>query len=97
MAERKDIMEELADACIIVPGGVGTFDEFFQIITLKSLGRLDKPIVLYNVNNFWNDMLSVIGNNIFKGFININVAACFAVCESASSALDMLEGLSKRI
>lgn len=95
MAERKNIMEELADAFIIVPGGVGTFDEFYQIITLKSLGRLDKPIVLFNVNGFWNDMLAVIGSNIFKGFININVAACFAVCESAESALELLEKLKK--
>ena len=49
MADRKDIMEEKADAFIIVPGGIGTFDEFFQILTLKALGRHSKPIILYNV------------------------------------------------
>ena len=49
MAERKTIMEEKADAFVIVPGGIGTFDEFFQILTLRVLGRHSKPIILYNV------------------------------------------------
>lgn len=91
MSERKNIMEEMADAFIIVPGGIGTFDEFFQIITLKILGRHDKPIILFNVNGFWDNMLSVIGSDIFKGFISINVASCFTVCESAKTAIDTLE------
>jgi len=91
MSERKTIMENKADAFVIVPGGVGTFDELFQIITLKSLGRIDKPIVLFNVNGFWDNMLAVIGADIFKGFININVASCFSVCESAENTVDTLE------
>ena len=91
MAQRKTIMEELADAFIIVPGGIGTFDEFYQIITLKSLGRIDQPIVLFNVNGFWDNMLAVVGADIFKGFININVASCFTVCETPENTLDFLE------
>ena len=54
MAERKTIMEEMADAFVIVPGGIGTFDEFFQILTLKVLGRHSKPIILYNIKGFWD-------------------------------------------
>ena len=61
MAERKTIMEEKADAFIITPGGLGTLDEFFQILTLKILGRHDKPIVLYNINGYWDSLLGVIG------------------------------------
>ncbi len=91
MAERKNIMEYKADAFIIVPGGIGTFDEFFQIITLKSLGRHNKPIVLYNINGFWDNLLSVIGADIFKGFINVSIASCFMVCESVDDVLDTLE------
>ena len=66
MADRKDIMEEKADAFIIVPGGIGTFDEFFQILTLKVLGRHKKPIILYNINGFWDNMISVIGTDLIK-------------------------------
>jgi len=94
MSERKDMMEKLADAFIIVPGGIGTFDEFFQVLTLKSLGRFDKPIILFNVNNFFDNLLSVIGSDIFKGFINLSVASCFNVSESPESTLDLIEKLT---
>ena len=91
MSQRKDVMEKLADAFVIVPGGIGTFDEFFQILTLKKLGRHHKPIVLYNAANFWDNMLAVIGSDMFKGFIGSDVSECFVVTESAVSTLDLLE------
>lgn len=91
MSERKDRMEQLADAFVIVPGGIGTLDEFFQILTLRILGRHDKPIILFNVCNFWDNLLAVIGADIFKGFIGSDVAECFTVCESPATVLDMLE------
>lgn len=93
MSERKDLMEKLADAFVIVPGGIGTFDEFFQILTLKKLGRHNKPIVLYNINNFWDNLLAVIGSDMFKGFIGPDVSECFAVTETAVSTIDTLESL----
>lgn len=91
MAERKDIMEKMADAFIIVPGGIGTFDEFFQILTLKSLGRHDKPIILYNINGFWDGMLSVIGADLFKGFISKEVATGFVISETPDTVFRILE------
>ena len=96
MAERKTIMEEKADAFVIVPGGIGTFDEFFQILTLKVLGRHNKPIVLYNINGFWDNMLSVIGSDLFKGFISPVAADCFCVCETTESLFRVIEGGAKR-
>ena len=57
MSQRKDIMEENAEAFCIVPGGIGTMDEFFQILTNKELGQLDdKPIVVYNFNGFYDKL-----------------------------------------
>ena len=50
MRERKKLLEERSDATIVTPGGIGTYEEFFEILTLKSLHRLDRPIVLYNIN-----------------------------------------------
>lgn len=91
MAERKAIMEEKADAFIIVPGGIGTFDEFFQILTLKVLGRHNKPIILYNINGFWDNMLSVIGQDLLKGFISTNTADCFCICETPESVFHEIE------
>ena len=49
MRERKHLLESRSDATIVVPGGIGTYEEFFEILTLKSLGRIDRPIVLYNI------------------------------------------------
>ena len=91
MADRKDIMEEKADAFIIVPGGIGTFDELFQILTLKVLNQHDKPIILYNINGFWDSMLAVIGTDIFKGFISKSVADGFVLCETPESVLSLLK------
>lgn len=91
MAERKNIMEEKADAFVIVPGGIGTFDEFFQILTLKVLGRHNKPIILYNINGFWDNMIAVIGTDLIKGFINTKTADCFAICETPESVFEEIE------
>ena len=93
LSERKDRMESLADAFVIVPGGIGTFDEFFQILTLKKLGRHNKPIVLFNVKNFWDNVLAAVGSDMLKGFIDTDVSGCFAVCETPESTIDLLEKL----
>lgn len=91
MAQRKDIMEEKADAFVIVPGGIGTFDEFFQILTLRVLGRHNKPIILYNINGFWDNILAVIGTDLIKGFISPEVANCFSICETPESVFHEIE------
>ena len=91
MAERKAVMESMADAFIIVPGGIGTFDEFFQILTLRILGRHKKPIILYNVNGFWDNVLAVIGTDLIKGFISPEVANSFCICETPESVFHAIE------
>ena len=69
MRERKAIMEDRADAFIVVPGGIGTYEELYEILTLKQLGCLDKTIVIFNYNGYYNDMLSAMNRSISKGFI----------------------------
>ena len=56
MRERKQIMEENADAFIVVPGGIGTLEEFFETLTLKQLCRHNKPIAIYNVKGYYNGL-----------------------------------------
>ena len=91
MAERKLLMEEKADACVIVPGGVGTLDEFYQILTLRVLGRMEKPIILYNTNGFWNSTLAVIKEGVDKGFISPDALMDFALCDTPEAVFDLLE------
>jgi len=95
MAERKTIMEDMAEAFIITPGGLGTLDEFFQILTLKILGRHDKPIVLYNIKGYWDCLLSVIGAYILKSFVSPEVANDFCICETPESVFKAIEGPKK--
>lgn len=58
LAERKDIMERRAEAFIALPGGFGTLDELLQVIALKQLGLLEGPIVLLNVQGFYDHLLA---------------------------------------
>jgi len=69
MRERKKLLEEKSDAFIISPGGVGTLDEFFEIFTLKQLSRHDKPIAIYNVNNFYNELINMMEKAINEHFM----------------------------
>ena len=91
MAERKTLMEDKADAFIIVPGGVGTFDEFFQILTLRVLHRHEKPIILYNIDGFWNSMICVIEEGVEKGFISPEALVDFCLCDTAEEIFELLE------
>jgi uncharacterized protein (TIGR00730 family) len=62
-------MEDNADAFIIVPGGIGTFEEFFEILTLKQLCCHEKPIAIYNLQNYYDEMQDMMSAAIRKGFL----------------------------
>lgn len=69
MRERKAEMEARADAFIIAPGGIGTFEEFFEVLTLKQLGRHNKPIALFNLGGYYDDMIALIEKAIRENFM----------------------------
>lgn len=56
MRERKAIMEDLADIFVVVPGGIGTFEELFEVLTLKQLNRHDKGIVIFDIDGYYDGM-----------------------------------------
>ena len=68
MAARKSRMEELADAFIVLPGGVGTLEEFFEVFTLRLLGRQRKNIVLLNTCGYFESLAALLADTIEKGF-----------------------------
>src|SRR3954471_1468948 len=69
MRDRKAIMEERGDAFIALPGGFGTFEEFFEIVCGKQLGYHAKPIVLLNVEGYYNPLLAMIEHGLESNFI----------------------------
>lgn len=70
MQERKKTMEDLSDAFIITPGGIGTFEEFFEVLTLKQLGRHTKPIAIYNIDGYYNNLMEFMYYCSGEKFIN---------------------------
>ncbi|KQS80524.1 lysine decarboxylase [Rhizobium sp. Leaf384] len=70
MHERKHKMFERADAFVTLPGGIGTLEEIVEIMTWAQLGRHRKPIVLVNINGFWNPLMKLIHHMADSGFIH---------------------------
>lgn len=68
MHERKKMMVDHADAFLVLPGGLGTMDEFFEVFTWWQLGLHDKPIIIVNVNGYWSPLLNLIENIAQVGF-----------------------------
>ena len=69
MHERKAMMSDLADGFIAMPGGMGTLEELFEMVTWAQLGIHAKPIGLYNVNGFWNGLLAFVAHMVGEGFV----------------------------
>ena len=92
MRERKQIMEDNADAFIVTPGGVGTFEEFFEILTSKQLCRHNKPIVLYNVNDYYSELAVMMKAAVEKKFVRENCLNLYKVTDSLEELFNYLEG-----
>lgn len=91
MRERKKILDEKSDAFIISPGGIGTFDEFFEILTLKQLGRHNKAIVIWNVNDYFKNLLNMMQISVMQKFITDDCTALYKVANSIEETLDYIE------
>ena len=70
MAERKKILEDMADGFIALPGGIGTMDEFFEAFVLSQLRVFDKPVALFNVNGYYDGIVSFINHIAEEGFMH---------------------------
>lgn len=91
MRERKQIMEDTADAFIVVPGGIGTYEEFFEILTLKQLCRHTKPIAVYNINGYYDSLFTVMNEAISKNFIKKNCLDLFKLTDNVDELFDYIE------
>jgi uncharacterized protein (TIGR00730 family) len=69
MHDRKKMMYDLSDAFLIFPGGMGTLDELFEILTWKQIGIHHKPIGLFNISNYYDHLLSFLDHAVEKGLL----------------------------
>ncbi len=91
MRQRKQIMEDNADAFIVVPGGIGTFEEFFEILTLKQLCRHNKPIAVYNLMGYYDAINFAMEQSIKKNFIRENCSELYKVTDSLEELFKYIE------
>lgn len=91
MRDRKKYMEDNADAFVITPGGVGTYEEFFEVLTLKHLGQHKKPIAVFNIRGFYDKLLSVVDDNIKDGFVRDNIPEMYDISDDIDTVIDYLE------
>ena len=91
MAERKKLLEDRADGFIVMPGGLGSMDEFFEVFVLSQLRVFDKPVALYNVNGFYDDIIHFIERSANEGFIRKEHAQGLIVGEDPEYLLEKME------
>lgn len=92
MRERKQLLEENSDAFIMAPGGIGTLDEFFEILTLKQLSRHTKALAIFNVNGYFDDLISLMEHAISENFIKSKCRELYKVFSDIDEMLDYIEG-----
>lgn len=91
MRERKGIMEDKSDAFIICAGGMGTFEEFFEVLTLKQLKQHTKPIIIYNVKGYYNPMLAMLENAVSQEFMSEDCNRLYTVADTEEQIFEQLE------
>ena len=87
MHERKAMMAERASAFVALPGGLGTFEEILEIATWGQLNQHQKPMMLYNVNGFYDALIAQLDHAVLEGFLPPQHRAKLIVCNSSTCQL----------
>ncbi len=92
MHARKTMMVDNADAFVVLPGGLGTLEEMFEILTWKYLGLHDKPVIILNIGGYYDPLLAMIDHMIAKGFTPERHRQMYAVANTVADVLPLLAG-----
>lgn len=90
MHERKKVMFMNADAVALLPGGAGSLDEFFEVLTWAQLGLHAKPIVLINTDGYWTPLLALLDHVIAQGFAKASIKDFFKIADTPEEAVPLL-------
>jgi len=96
MHQRKRLMAERSDAFIALPGGIGTFEELFEVWTWRQLGYHDKPVGLLNVDGYYDTLLGFLGQTVAGGFVSPQQHALLEVAREPAALLDAVGRLASR-
>ncbi|MEM6595690.1 MAG: TIGR00730 family Rossman fold protein [Pseudomonadota bacterium] len=90
MHERKKVMFMNCDAVVVLPGGAGSLDEFFEVLTWAQLGLHRKPILLFDVGGYWQPLVALIEHVIAQGFADASLRGLFRVVETVDACFGAL-------
>ena len=96
MHERKARMAELSDAIISLPGGVGTWEEFFEALAWNQLGIYSKPIILYNVEGYYSKLFEFTEYSVQEGFLPYTTHEELFISESLEEIFEFIESFEVR-
>ena len=91
MHERKKVMFMNSHATVVLPGGAGSLDEFFEVLTWAQLGLHAKRIVLLDTEGYWGPLLALIDHVIAEGFADASLRALFEVAGTAEDAMTIID------
>ena len=91
MHQRKQMMSEMADAVIALPGGVGTFEELLETLTWRQLGLVKVPVIILNTLGYYDALLTMLDHAINEGFMKSSHAALWQVASTPAEAIALLE------
>jgi uncharacterized protein (TIGR00730 family) len=91
MHTRKKLMYDHSEAFVILPGGIGTLDEFFEILTWKQLGEHKKPIIVFNHEGYYGGLLNWFAQAVEDGYYSEEQMNLFKVCETMHELVDHLK------
>lgn len=92
MHERKEIMFRRSDAFVVMPGGAGTLDEAFEILTWRQLRLHDKPVIIANLEGYWDPLLALIESTIATGYAQPGFRDLYQVVRDVDAILPLLRG-----
>lgn len=95
MHERKMKLAEWGDAYLVLPGGFGTLDELIEVITWRHLGHHQKPIILLNLNGFWDPLLAFFGRIREEGMVGEGYEDYYRICDTPDDVMELLVGASE--
>lgn len=96
--KRKELMAQMSDGCIALPGGIGTLEELLEIITWKQLGLYTHPIVILNTHHYFDDLLNMLRRAEKENFMHPKNASMWLVAETPEEAIDrLLKNLEREI
>ena len=90
MHERKALMFNKSDAFVLLPGGLGSMDEFFEVLTWSQLNLHSNPIIILNHKDYWRPLLTLIDHIIEENFAGVKCRSLFQVVQSVDAVIDIL-------